>query len=153
MTLLASRIVTLAGLLLLGLAAGAWEHVGSKVVFTEYRTGLIEALQEQERPYFLLFSAEWCHWCHEFGEHTLTDDNVAEYLNANYTNIFIDADIHSAAYLKYRATGLPYTVFLNPDTSPHFRYAGTLYANDFLTVIKQIKMNVLQGLSVEGNDA
>jgi len=153
MTLLASRIVTLAGLLLLGLAASAWEHAGSKVAFTEYRPGLIEALQEQERPYFLLFSAEWCHWCHEFGENTLTDDSVAEYLNANYTSIFIDADVHSAAYLKYQATGLPYTVFLNPDTSPHFRYAGTLYADDFLTVIKQIKMNVVQGLSVESNDA
>jgi len=135
------------------LAARAWEHVGSKVAFTEYRVGLIEELREQKRPYFLLFSAEWCHWCHEFGETTLRDDEVAEYLNAHYVNVFIDADVHSAAYLKYQATGLPYTVFLNPDASPHFRYAGTLYAADFLTVIKQIKMNVAQGISVEGNDA
>jgi len=135
------------------MATRAWEHVGSKVAFTEYRVGLIEELREQKRPYFLLFSAEWCHWCHEFGENTLRDDKVAEYLNAHYINIFIDADVHSAAYLKYQATGLPYTVFLNPDTSPHFRYAGTLYAGDFLTVIKQVKMNVAQGISVEGDDA
>ena len=148
-----NRLVIFAGLLFLAMTAGAWEHVDSKVVFAEYRTGLIEELRQQKRPYFLLFSAEWCHWCHEFGENTLRDDKVAEYLNAHYTNIFIDADVHSAAYLKYRATGLPYTVFLNPDTSPHFRYAGTLYANDFLTVIEQVKMNVAQGISVEGSDA
>jgi len=74
-------------------------------------------------------------------------------LNTNYSSIFIDADIHSAAYLKYRATGLPFTVFLNPDASPQFRYAGTLYPDDFLTVIKRIKTNVSQGLSVEENDA
>lgn len=145
------RVLAITALLAFAVTAEAWEHEGSKVAFIEYKEGIIEARRDDGRPYFLLFSAEWCHWCHEFGEHTLTDDKVAEYLNSNYTNVFIDADIHSAAYLKYRATGLPYTVFLNPDTSPQFRYAGTLYADDFLTVIKQIKMNVAQGLSVEAN--
>ncbi|NIM73353.1 MAG: DUF255 domain-containing protein [Gammaproteobacteria bacterium] len=150
---LAYRLVAVASLLAIAMSAQAWEHEGSKVRFTEYREGLVEELREKGRPYFLLFSAEWCFWCHEFGENTLTDEKVAEYLNANYNSIFIDADINSAAYVKYRATGLPFTVFLNPDTSPHFRYAGTLYADDFLTVIEQIKMNVEQGLSVEGNEA
>ena len=134
-------------------ALRAWEHEDSKVAFTEYREGVVEELKGNDRPYFLLFSAEWCHWCHEFGDNTLTDDRVAEYLNEHFTSVFIDADVHSAAYVKYRATGLPYTVFLNPDASPHFRYAGTLYAYDFLTVLKQVKLNVDQGLSVEGADA
>lgn len=125
-------------MLALAAGAGAWEHAGSKVAFVEYREGIIEELSDRNRPYFLLFSAEWCHWCHEFADNTLTNDEVAEYLNANYVSVFIDADIHSTAYLKYRATGLPYTVFLNPDTSPHFRYAGTLYAEDFLAVIRQV---------------
>ena len=145
------RTIVVTALLAVAITARAWEHEESKVSFIEYEEGVIEARRDENRPYFLLFSAEWCHWCHEFGKHTLTDDKVSEYLNANYTNVFIDADIHSAAYLKYRATGLPYTVFLNPDTSAQFRYAGTLYADDFLTVIKQVKMNVAQGLSVDAN--
>ena len=149
----AARVLAAVGLLAISAGARAWEHEGSKVHFDEYRDGIVEELRGRNQPYFLLFSAEWCHWCHEFAENTLTDDRVAEYLNENFTNIFIDADIHSAAYLKYRATGLPYTVFLNPDTSPHFRYSGTLYAYDFLTVLKQIKMNVSQGLSVEADAA
>ena len=149
----AGPVMAVVGLLALAVSVHAWEHEGSKVTFVEYQEGVIEALKAKGRPYFLLFSAEWCHWCHEFGENTLTDDAVAEYLNAHYINIFIDADVHSAAYLKYRATGLPYTVFLNPDASPHFRYAGTLYADDFLTVIRQIKTNVQQGLSIEENAA
>lgn len=146
------RLVVLVGFLSLAVGVRAWEHEGSKVEFVEYREGVIEELKAKGRPFFLLFSAEWCHWCHEFGDNTLTDDRVAEYLNANYASVFIDADINSAAYVKYRATGLPFTVFLNPDTSPHFRYAGTLYAYDFLTVIKQVKMNVDQGISVESNE-
>jgi uncharacterized protein YyaL (SSP411 family) len=147
------RILAMAGLLAIALGARAWEHESTDVVFVEYREGIIEELRVKKRPYFLLFSAEWCHWCHEFGKNTLTDDRVADYLNAKYVSVFIDADVHSAAYLKYRATGLPYTVFLNPDTTPHFRYAGTLYAADFLTVIQQVDMNVKQGISVESNDA
>ncbi len=150
---LTRRLVALVALLALTISARAWEHEGSKVAFTEYREGIIEELRSKNRPYFLLFSAEWCYWCHQFGEFTLRDEKVADYLNTYYSSIFIDADIHSAAYLKYRATGLPYTVFLNPDTTPQFRYAGTLYPDDFLTVIKRIKMNVVQGLSVEGSDA
>jgi uncharacterized protein YyaL (SSP411 family) len=150
---LACRLLALAALLAPAISAQAWEHEGSKVAFTEYREGIIEELRSKNRPYFLLFSAEWCYWCHQFGEFTLRDDKVADYLNTHYSSIFIDADIHSAAYWKYRATGLPYTVFLNPDASPQFRYAGTLYPDAFLTVIKRIKMNVAQGLSVEGGDA
>jgi uncharacterized protein YyaL (SSP411 family) len=150
---LACRLAALLCLLMSTATAWAWEHGNSKVEFTEYREGIVEELRSRNRPYFLLFSAEWCYWCHQFGEFTLKDDKVADYLNTHYSNIFIDADIHSAAYFKYRATGLPFTVFLNPDTSPQFRYAGTLYPDDFLTVIKRIKANVAQGLSVEGNDA
>ena len=151
--MLIARGVLAVCLSVLTASGGAWEHTSSKVEFVEYREGIIEELRDRERPYFLLFSAEWCHWCHEFGENTLTSDAVAAYLNEHYINVFIDADIHSTAYLKYRATGLPFTVFLNPDTSAHFRYAGTLYADDFLTVIKQVKTNVDEGLSVEGEDA
>lgn len=148
---LVRRLVALAGLLAIAVSVRAWEHKSTDVEFVEYREGIIEELEQKGRPYFLLFSAEWCFWCHEFGENTLTDARVAEFLNANYTNVFIDADINSAAYVRYRATGLPFTVFLNPNASPHFRYAGTLYAEDFLTVIKQVKMNVEQGLSVEAD--
>ena len=62
------------GLLALAIAAGAWEHAGSKVAFIEYREGIVEELRDKHRPYFLLFSAEWCHWCHEFGEKTLSEE-------------------------------------------------------------------------------
>lgn len=147
------RVSILLVLLALAVGARAWEHESTNVRFVEYREGIVEELEEKGRPYFLLFSAEWCHWCHEFGRNTLTDDRVADYLNANFTSIFIDADINSAAYVKYRATGLPFTVFLNPDKSPHFRYSGTLYAADFLAVLEQVHGNVQQGLSVEGSDA
>ena len=73
-----SRLIAFVGVLVLAVSASAWEHESTDVKFVEYREGIVEELKAEGRPFFLLFSAEWCHWCHEFGERTLTDDRVAE---------------------------------------------------------------------------
>jgi len=117
----------------------AFEHKDSLVDFIEYSDDVVVKNKRENKPYFLLFSAEWCHWCHQFAEKTLARQEVADYLNQNFVNVFIDADIHNAAYIKYRAIGLPYTVFLNPDGSLYYQYSGTLYADSFLKVIKEVQ--------------
>jgi uncharacterized protein YyaL (SSP411 family) len=116
----------------------AFEHEDSLVNFDVYGPGVLAKNSDRNKPYFLLFSAEWCHWCHEFAHNTLVREDVATYLNDNFVNIFIDVDINNSAYVEYRATGLPFTVFLNPDRSLYYKYSGTLYGDDFLDVIKRV---------------
>ena len=130
----------------------AYEHEDSLVEFVEYEEDVITDARHINKPYFLLFSAQWCHWCHEFAQHTLTRKDVANYLNDNFTSVFIDVDIYNAAYVKYRATGLPYTVFLNPDGSIYYKYSGTLYGDDFLDVITQVAKDVGVGKSAFGTE-
>ena len=132
--------------------AVAYQHHDSRVNFQEYANDVIERNSGQQRPYFLLFSAEWCHWCHELAERTLSREEVYTYLNQNFINVFIDADIHNAAYVKYRASGLPFAVFLNPDGSIHFKYAGTLYGDQFIDVLREIRKNIDQEISTPGQD-
>ena len=125
-------------------ATFAYDHHDSPVNFEEYSATLGAAGDppadpgRENKPYFLLFSAQWCYWCHEFAKQTLTRKEVAAYLNRRFINVFIDVDVHASAYAKYRATGLPYTVFLNPDRSVYYQYAGTLYGDAFLDVIKEV---------------
>ena len=126
----------------------AFEHIGSTVNFFEYEPKVIQKNLHRQKPFFLLFSAQWCHWCHVFNERTLKNERVYTYLNENFVNIFIDADINSTAYQKYKAKGVPYTVFLNPDTSIYFQYSGTLYAEPFLEIIQDVVQNVKKGLTV-----
>ena len=132
--------------------AFAYEHHDSRVDFQEYADDVVERNLERRRPYFLLFSAEWCHWCHELAERTLSREEVYTYLNRHFVNVFVDADIHNAAYVKYRARGLPFIVFLNPDGSVHFRYTGTLYGDQFIDVLREIRKNIDRNVSIPGQD-
>lgn len=132
--------------------AEAFDHEDSSVNFQYYSGDVIKQNREKNKPYFLLFAAQWCHWCDLFIEETLSKEKVYSYLRNNFTNIFIDADIHSSAYRKYKATGVPFTVFLNPDGSIYYKYAGALYAKEFLEVIQDVHKNVSENKSVDGEE-
>jgi hypothetical protein len=130
----------------------AFEHEESDVHFHVYNKNIVEENRKEQKPFFLLFAAEWCHWCHVFNEKTLTNEKVISFLNKNFVNIFIDSDIHTGAYQKYKANGVPYTVFLNPDASVYYQYSGTLYAEPFLEVIQGVYQNIKKGLTVDGDE-
>lgn len=125
-----------------GSPALAFKHHESPVQFIEYTPQVVQNHKGQGKPFFLLFSAQWCHWCKVFEEKTLSKPRVHDFLNEHFLNVFIDADIHSGAYLKYKAKGVPYTVFLNPDGTLYFKYSGALYEEDFLEVIEGVQENV-----------
>ena len=130
------RIYLCSFLILFFSSVSAYQHDQSKVEFLDYSPELLKKYTNGEKPLFLLFSAEWCHWCKVLESKTLSEEKVYHYLNRHFVNFFIDADIHNGIYLKYRATGVPFTVFLNPDHSVYFKYSGVLYAEDFLEVIR-----------------
>ena len=132
--------------------AEAFEHEESSINFQDYSRDVIKQNRDRNKPYFLLFAAQWCHWCDLFIEETLSKEKVYTYLRNNFTNIFIDVDIHSSAYRKYKATGVPFTVFLNPDGSPYYKYAGALYAKEFLEVIQDVHKNISENRSVDGEE-
>ena len=132
--------------------AEAFEHEESSINFQDYSRDVIKQNRHKNKPYFLLFAAQWCHWCDLFIEETLSKEKVYTYLRNNFTNIFIDVDIHSSAYRKYKATGVPFTVFLNPDGSPYYKYAGALYAKEFLEVIQDVHKNISENRSVDGEE-
>ena len=146
-------LVTMLLLAMIESSALAFEHEESLVEFVEYSEDVVRRNRNQNKPYFVLFAAEWCHWCRVFAENTLTRQDVADYLNQNFVNVFVDADIHNAAYVKYRATGLPFTVFLNPDGTLYYKYTGTLYGDNFLAVISEVATEVGAGKFALGMEA
>ena len=84
-----------------------FEHHQSPVNFLEYTQSVIQNNQSRQKPFFLLFSAEWCHWCKILEAKTLKNERVYSFLNQNFINVFIDADIHTGVYLRYNAKATP----------------------------------------------
>jgi uncharacterized protein YyaL (SSP411 family) len=132
--------------------ARAERHQSTPVQFEQYYPGILEE-KGGDKPYFLLFFAQWCAWCKRLEAETLTDKRVYTYLNRHFTNIFIDVDMNSALYRKYQGFGLPFSVFLNPDGSLYFKFGGMLYAKDFLEVIQGVKKSAAAGESILGEEA
>ncbi len=132
--------------------AVAMEHQKTPVQFEQYYPGILKE-KGGDKPYYLLFFAQWCPWCKRFEAETLSDERVYTYLNENFTTIFINVDMNSALYRKYLGFGLPFSVFLNPDGSLYFKFGGMLYAKDFLKVIQGVVKNAGPGVSVLGEEA
>ena len=59
--------------------AFAFEHEESKVNFLEYGPKVIQNHRQPKKPFFLLFAAQWCHWCHVFNDKTLTNEKVISF--------------------------------------------------------------------------
>jgi len=132
--------------------AHAEMHQNTPVQFEQYYPGILKE-KGGDKPYYLVFIAQWCPWCKRFEAETLSDKRIYTYLNQHFTNIFIDSDMNSALYRKYQGFGLPFSVFLNPDGSLYFKFGGMLYANDFLEVIQGVMKNAGAGMSVLGEEA
>ena len=138
------KTIQLAATLLLLLAvfaprASGYTHHELPVKFLEHNEQAFELAKKENKPMFILISAVWCFWCKVFDEKALVSKNVYEYLNKNYINIFVDADINRELYFKYQATALPYIVFLKPDGSLLHKYGGTLYADDFHGLLETLR--------------
>jgi len=118
--------------------ADAYTHHKLPVKFLEHNEQAFELAKKENKPIFILISAVWCYWCKVFDEKALVSENVYSYLNKNYINIFIDADINRDLYFKYQATALPYIVFLKPDGSLLHKYGGALYADDFRGLLQTL---------------
>jgi hypothetical protein len=127
----------------------AFEHKDFPVKFVEYSKESLSLARKENKPVFILFSAQWCYWCKVFAEKTLSEKSVYTYLNKHYINIFVDADVRSDLYAGFHGRGWPYIVFLKPDGSVYYKYSGTLYADAFLDIIKNVRNGITTGKAIE----
>jgi thioredoxin-related protein len=122
------------------------------VNFIEYNKQVIQKYKNSGKPFYLLFSADWCIWCKRFEKRTLLHPSVYSYLNQYFINIFIAVDVNAELYKSYQAVGTPYTVFLNPDGSLFYKYSGALWSEDFLNLLKEVKQRIDQGKAMPSFD-
>lgn len=126
--------------LLLGSAApaAAFMHHASRIRFLEYSPAVFDLARQEGKPVFMLISAVWCYWCKYFEQHTLRTEEVSEYLNRSYLNVFVDYDRRPDLVRKY-VRGIPMVVLFNPDGRVRQSFAGALKKEDFLAVLTRVE--------------
>lgn len=93
-----------------------------------------------------------CHWCHVMAHESFENQEIAEYLNANFISIKVDREerpdvdnVYMTACVSLTGEGgWPLTIFMAPDQKPF--YAGTYFPKHsnyhmpgFLDLIRAVK--------------
>ena len=126
-------------LLTLPSATPAFMHQTSKIRFVQYSPAVFDQARREGKPVFMLVSAVWCYWCKYFEQHALDVQEVADYLNRTYLNVFVDYDRRPDLVRKY-VRGIPMIVLFAPDGRARQSFAGALKKEDFLAVLTRAEL-------------
>lgn len=90
------------------------------------------------------FFTDWCKWCVELDNVVYKNDEVAQYANANQINWKIDAEKGEGIELakRYKVTGYPTVIFIQPDGTEIDRIVGYLKPKQFLQMMKNYNEGV-----------
>ena len=102
--------------------------------WTDSFTEATEKAKNENKVIMIDFSSDRCGWCKKLHETTFQDSNVIELLKDNFVLIEINTSIEKNKDFAnhYNVTGLPTTIFVNPDSSEIDRIIGYLPAEQFI---------------------
>ena len=130
------------------------QHAHNPVDWFPWGDEAFDAARRLGRPVLLSIGYSTCHWCHVMEEESFEDQEIANYMNANYVAIKVDREERpdldaiymSAVEAMTGGGGWPMTMWLTPDRQPF--YGGTYFpAHDgergarlgFLSSLKKFK--------------
>jgi thioredoxin-related protein len=76
------------------------------------------------KPMLIVFGATWCHYCRELDSKTLTNPQLAAYIESNFIPVHLDADRDKKVAEILKAKPIPCTVVLSPDANLVGKFLG-----------------------------
>ena len=109
------------------------QHAENPVQWLAWNDAALQKAKDENKPIFLSIGYSACHWCHVMAHESFENEDIAEFMNANFVNIKVDReerpdidDIYQkACQLATGQGGWPLSIFLTPDQKPF--YAGTYF--------------------------
>lgn len=112
---------------------------GQGVIFQKIT--LEEATKQAQKEQKLIFMdvyTDWCGPCKWMDKEVFTNDTLAEFMNAHYINLKIDAEKEGVALSKrFEVVGFPTFIFLNDKGQLLQKEIGGRAAVDFLELAQQ----------------
>lgn len=69
------------------------------------------------KPMLIVFGASWCHYCRELETKTLTNPQLASYIESNFIPVHLDKDHDKQVAEILKVKSIPCTVVLSPDAN------------------------------------
>lgn len=136
-------LLALAGLAAVPVPSRASYPEGSKIPWLEYGQAAFDKAGAEGKPVFLLFTADWCHWCHVYEGETLESPENAAYVSRHFVPVVVDADKRQDLMRRMRARGLPFTVVFSPQGGEILSFPGHVKREDFISVLEKARTAAL----------
>ena len=111
---------------------------GAEIVWRKsYGEAAAESVQTQ-KPLLVQFKAGWCHSCVKMSRQTMAEAQVAEYVNAAYIPLLIDADENPDLVTSFKVETLPASLIVAPDLRILARWEGFRSVIDFMRELTEV---------------
>ena len=109
------------------------QHAHNPVDWYGWNDEALKKAKDENKPIFLSIGYSSCHWCHVMAHESFENEEVAKFMNENFTNIKVDReerpdidDIYQkVCQIATGQGGWPLSIFLTPDQKPF--YVGTYF--------------------------
>ncbi|MFO7861472.1 MAG: DUF255 domain-containing protein [Desulfosalsimonas sp.] len=120
--------------------AGAEENgdSGSEINWYSYEAGM-EKIRESEKKGYLHFYTDWCSYCRLMDEKTFSDADVADYINANFISMRVNAEQEEDLAESYRVRQFPLNWFIDNNAEPIGSQPGYIPPEQMVHMLKYVK--------------
>ena len=106
-----------------------------------------EAQNDGDRKYFIYFYTDQCPACTMLKKNTFSDKAIADFINANYTPIKVNAGKDPKLAARFRIQGVPDLRFLSPKGKDIGRWLGYIEKDRLLTLLQYIESDSYEEIS------
>ena len=107
----------------------------------------------QKKPILIVFSADWCTYCHKLERNVINQPEMATYINEHFVPVHLDADRDEKVAEILEVDSLPCSVVLSPNADLLGRFKGYTDARKYAANLSRAEQvyRELQTAAAPGN--
>ena len=105
---------------------------------TSYFNQSLDDAKLNNKTVLLIFDQESCYYCDLLKKDVLSDSEVQNILNENYTVVIVDVNEEYSLAAEHRVVGTPTSIFLDSNGQEIGRIDGYVSSDELLDKLKEI---------------